>query len=160
MVDITPPNLVADFLLVECRERGEVLTNLKLQKLLYYADGWYSIDRVGGRPLFDEVFQAWVHGPVLPSQYRRFREFKWRPIDVDLDKPADLPERVTMHLSEVIDVFGAETAVSLELMTHRELPWVEARRNLPADTPSVEAISKQTMKTYFQSIDQNEDAEA
>ena len=160
MVDLVSPNQVADFLLVESRERGEVLTNLKLQKLLYYADGWYAVDRVGGRPLFDEVFQAWVHGPVLPSQYHRFKNSKWRPIDVDVARPAGLPHKVAAHLAEVIDVFGSETAVSLELMTHREPPWIEARRNLAEDAISDEPISKLTMKTYFQSLDQNEEVKA
>jgi uncharacterized phage-associated protein len=37
MVDLIAPKHAADFLLVESREQGELLTNLKLQKLLYYA---------------------------------------------------------------------------------------------------------------------------
>lgn len=152
MVDVVSPSQVADFLLLESRERGELLTNLKLQKLLYYADGWYAVVSAGGTPLFAEEFQAWVHGPVLPSQYRRFRECKWRPIETaDLRRP-DLSADVTRHLNEVIDVFGSETAVALELMTHRERPWIEARGGLPADAPSTAPISKQTMKRYFQSL--------
>jgi uncharacterized phage-associated protein len=41
MVDLIAPGIVSDFLLVEGRERGEILTNLKLQKLLYYAQAWH-----------------------------------------------------------------------------------------------------------------------
>ena len=154
MTDALSPSLTADFLLVESRERGEVLTNLKLQKLLYYADGWFSV--VNGRPLFAEDFQAWVHGPVLPSQYRRFKEFQWRPIELDVLRPVGLAKEIVAHLEEIVDVFGSETAVALELMTHREPPWLEARAGLPADAPSNAIISKQTMKAYFQSLEADE----
>lgn len=160
MVDVVSPSKVADFLLLESRERGELLTNLKLQKLLYYADGWYAVDIVGGRPLFDEQFQAWVHGPVLPSQYRRFKEYKWRPIDAEIVSPVDMPGPVAKHLQEVIDVFGSETAVMLELMTHRERPWMEARGGLPSDAPSNALISKITMKQYFESLEHDEESKA
>ena len=154
MTDALSPSLTADFLLVESRERGEVLTNLKLQKLLYYADGWFAV--LSGRPLFGEDFQAWVHGPVLPSQYQRFKDWRWRPIEQDLLRPAGLAKEIETHLEEIIDVFGSETAVALELMTHREPPWLEARAGLPADAPSPAIISKQTMKTYFQSLEADE----
>jgi len=150
MTDALSPQLTADFLLVESRERGEALTNLKLQKLLYYADGWYAV--VSGRPLFAEAFHAWVHGPVLPSQYQRFKDWQWRPIDLDLERPA-IPVGIASHLDEVINVFGCETAVALELMTHREPPWREARVGLPAHAHSTAVISKQTMKAYFQSLE-------
>ena len=157
MLDRLSPDLTADFLLVESRERGEVLTNLKLQKLLYYADGWYAV--VSGSPLFTEDFEAWVHGPALPSQYRRFSHFEWRPIDLDLARP-EVPADVAAHLEEVIDVFGCETAVALELMTHREPPWVEARTGLPSDAPSNNVICKRRMKTYFQSLEADEEVAA
>jgi uncharacterized phage-associated protein len=57
MVDLIAPGLVSDFMLVEGRERGEILTNLKLQKLLYYAQPWHLA--LNDRPLFDEDFEAW-----------------------------------------------------------------------------------------------------
>ncbi|HEY8579643.1 MAG TPA: type II toxin-antitoxin system antitoxin SocA domain-containing protein [Beijerinckiaceae bacterium] len=160
MVDLASPRSVADFLLVESRERGELLTNLKLQKLLYYADGWHAAESPEGRPLFEEVFQAWVHGPVLPSQYRRFKDFKWRPIDLDVATPEGLSPEVRRHLTEIIDVFGSETAVALELMTHREPPWIEARGALAADAPSTAAISKDTMRRYFRFLADDQKAQA
>ncbi len=158
MTDALSPSLTADFLLVESRERGEVLTNLKLQKLLYYADGWFAV--VSGRPLFAEDFEAWMNGPVLPSQYHRFKDWRWRPIEQEVVRPTGLSADILAHLEEVVDVFGSETAVALELMTHREQPWLEARAGLPADAPSSAIISKQTMKAYFQSLDADEKVEA
>jgi uncharacterized phage-associated protein len=148
-----PPFLVADFLLVESRERGEVLTNLKLQKLLYYAQSWYLA--LHGESLFDEDFEAWVNGPVLPSQYDRFRAFQWRPITDEITRPTFADPAIETHLREIINVFGSETAISLELMTHRETPWVEARGSLPPWTPSAEIISKGRMLDFYRSLGAN-----
>jgi uncharacterized phage-associated protein len=146
---ISPAN-TANFLLVECRERGDVLTNLKLQKLLYYAQAWYLALR--DKPLFAEEFQAWVHGPALPSQYQRFKKFEWRPIvEEGISKPKLKDEGSLAHLIEIVDVFGVETASALELMTHNEKPWQEARKGIPIDQISTAIISKESMRLFYQS---------
>lgn len=147
--DFTPQGLVASYLLARSRERGEALTNLKLQKLLYYAQAWHLA--IYDKPLFDEDFQAWVHGPVLPTQYFRFRHSEWRPIE-DAAKKPDFDERSASFLEMILDEFGSETAVSLELMTHRERPWREARGALPKDTKSTAIISKATMKEFYRAL--------
>jgi uncharacterized phage-associated protein len=149
MPDLISPSHVSDFLLVESRERGELLTNLKLQKLLYYAQAWQLA--LHGDPLFKEDFKAWVHGPVLVSQYRRFKDFKWQPLAVDVERP-EITEPIAAHLREIVDIFGVETAVSLELMTHREQPWLEARGDVPMDQPSSERISKGTMLNFYRTL--------
>jgi len=150
MVDLVTPSHVADYLLAESRDRGEVLTNLKLQKLLYYAQAWHLA--LYKKPLFDEDFQAWVHGPVLPSQYRRFSRNEWRPITEQVDRPHFDDADIEKFLNEVIDVFGTETAVSLELMTHRERPWLEARGGIPMDESSQARIDKAVMREYYGSL--------
>lgn len=149
VVDLISPAHASDFLLAESRERGEVLTNLKLQKLLFYGQAWYLA--LKGRELFAENFQAWVHGPVLPSQYRRFRDFQWKPLTVDVARPQP-PEDVANHLVEIVDVFGSENAVALELMTHREDPWRDARGDLPPDRPSTARIDKEAMRAFYRSL--------
>ena len=45
-----------------------------------------------------------------------------------------------------------KSAVSLELMTHRERPWIEARGNLPIDALSSNVITKDSMKKYYQEL--------
>lgn len=146
------PYEIADYLISECRDRGENLTNLKLQKLLYYADAWYLA--LYDEELFSEQFKAWVHGPVLLSQYHRFKPNQWRPITDDIEKPS-LPDELANHLDEIVDVFGTETAVALELMTHRELPWIAARGDLPPTEPSSAVISKETTKQFYRSMHGN-----
>jgi len=145
---ISPKN-TADFLLIECRERGDVLTNLKLQKLLYYAQAWHLA--LQNEPLFFEDFQAWVHGPVLPSQYQRFKKFEWRPIlEENISSPKIKNEKTQAHLVEIVNIFGVETASALELMTHNEKPWKQARKDLPVDQHSTAIISKESMRLFYQ----------
>lgn len=148
-LDLVSPKQVADFLLYESRERGELLTNLKLQKLLYYSQAWHMV--LKGSPLFLEDFQAWVHGPVLPSQYQRFKTFEWRPILEEINSP-QLSSDLSNFLKEIVDVFGSETATALELMTHNERPWQEARQGLPPDVQSTTVISKESMKDFYRSL--------
>jgi len=51
---------VANFFL-----RKKSLTQMKLHKLLYYAQGWH-LGRTG-KPLLDETLGAWTYGPVVSS---------------------------------------------------------------------------------------------
>ncbi len=153
--DIIAPKQVANFLLVECRERGDILTNLKLQKLLYYAQAWFLA--IHGKPLFSEDFQAWVHGPALPSQYKRFKKYEWRPIlEENISPPKITNADISSHLIEIVNVFGVETACSLELMTHNEKPWQAARAGIPKDQPSIAIISKELMRSHYKSQLKNE----
>ena len=145
--ELATPEHVSNFLLTDCRNKGDVLTNLKLQKLLYYAQAWY-LARFDV-PIFSEDFEAWIHGPVLPSQYRRFKTCEWRPIQDYIRAPQALPPKLTKHLNAIISTFGTETATALEMMTHQEMPWLRARRNIPNNSPSRSVISKSSMKEFY-----------
>lgn len=144
--NIDQATVIADYLICECRARGESITNLKLQKLLYYADAWHLA--LYGDTLFEDEFQAWVHGPVLENQYHRFKKHGWRPIADEIAYPI-FSDDIQKHLDEIIDVFGSENGVALELMTHREAPWLEARGELPPTEPSSAKISKERMKAFY-----------
>ena len=126
---------------------GDVPTDLKLRKLLYYAQAWY-LARFG-TPIFAEDFEARLHGPVLPSQYRRFKSSEWRPIQDEIRPPRALPAKLAKHLHAIVTTFGTETAGSLELMTLQEAPWLRARRGVPRTTPSRATISKESMRDYY-----------
>ena len=59
---------VANYFLSLCDEdAGDLISNLKLQKLVYYAQGFHLA--ISGEPLFDEKIMAWEHGPVIPQLY-------------------------------------------------------------------------------------------
>jgi uncharacterized phage-associated protein len=76
---------VANYLVASFRDAGDPLTNLKLQKLLYYAQGWYLA--IHDEALFDERIEAWPRGPVVPPVYGSFKHRQWNPIVDDVNKP-------------------------------------------------------------------------
>ena len=54
-------------------EQGDMMTNLRLQKLLYFAQGWHLARY--GKPLFDDDIEAWQYGPVVPSVYNAYKQY-------------------------------------------------------------------------------------
>jgi uncharacterized phage-associated protein len=101
------------------------LSNLKLQKLLYYAQGnWIARE---GYPLFGDDLQAWAHGPVVPSVYRYFKDFKSSDLDLSDDDNfewSSVDESTTQFLIEVWNTYGQFGAWRLRNMTHGEAPWI------------------------------------
>lgn len=128
------------------RDAGDSITHLKLQKLVYYAQAW-SLALLK-RPLFDEDFEAWAHGPVAPSLYQEFKGNGWEALGLpSVCTPLD--EDTEELLSQVWDVYGQHSAKHLEALTHREAPWLEARGGLPPEVLSSKAISKELMGAFY-----------
>ena len=122
-------------------EEGEVITNLKLQKLAYYAQSaslaFYD------SALFPESLEAWKHGPVVPELYRTYKGYKSSP----LPKTASVSEGVYSAaerelLDGVYAFFGQYAAWKLRDMTHEETPWLEA-------SPTEGVIALSSMRDYF-----------
>jgi uncharacterized phage-associated protein len=114
------------FLLLGSRDQDEELTNLKLQKLVYYAYG-YNLVRNDGQ-LFTDPLKAWKNGPVVPQLWHDFREHGSERLPVDETfRPSSIPDDVREVLDEVWQTYGQLAAWKLRNMTHEEPPWVEAR---------------------------------
>lgn len=100
------------------------LSNLKLQKLLYYAHGYHLANR--GRPLFQDDIQAWSHGPVVRAVYRYFKHVGSDPLLLEegdgFDWP-DVDENTTQFLISIWEQYGGVAAWKLRNMTHEEAPW-------------------------------------
>jgi uncharacterized phage-associated protein len=137
---------IAHYFIWLANETGSYISNLKLQKLVYYAQAWYLA--IYEQPLFDEDFEAWVHGPVIPDLYQKYKSFGWKPILKDVEPPV-FSEEIQGFLEELTEVYFGCDAFELEQMTHREDPWIEARGNLPLDVPCNAMISKESMREYY-----------
>ena len=139
-------DLVADTLIHLARERKlKDLTNLKLQKLLYYAQAWnlaFNDER-----LFAEDIEAWVHGPVVPKVFRRFKALGWKTIEIKVN-PFHGPY-IGPHLKMILIAYGDLGATQLERLTHNEDPWKIARNGIPPDVPSHNVISPKSMKVFY-----------
>jgi uncharacterized phage-associated protein len=72
------PRAVANLLLDLADRDGLAVTNLALQKLLYFAHGYHLIRT--DRPLVGGCFEAWTYGPVHPAVYQAFKGESASPI--------------------------------------------------------------------------------
>ncbi len=143
---------VADyFLKIVDRDSGSSITNLKLQKILYYAQGWHLA--FTGIKLFENKIEAWVHGPVCPEVYKKYSKYGCDSIP---DEPEKISDNFTLEQIEILDkvwgTYGDYDGKYLEELTHEEKPWKEARGSL-ADNESCSAeVSTDTMKNYFKEL--------
>jgi uncharacterized phage-associated protein len=145
---------IAEYFIKLANSTGSFISNLKLQKLVYYAQAWHLA--LHDEPLFREDFEAWVHGPVIPSLYKKYEKFGWHPIEQEVEP--DLPTEVREFLDEVSQEYFACDAYELEQMIHIEAPWNQARDGLPADAPSNSVIRQEWIKEYFQKrVEEKED---
>jgi uncharacterized phage-associated protein len=133
---------VADYIIWSSHESGSFISNLKLQKLLYYVQAWHLA--VFRRPLFPEKFQAWVRGPAIPEIYQRYQGYQWRNIDEEV-KPPDLDSRIVDFMEEVLEEYGPLDARRLEQLACCENPWLTARGDIPIDEPSTATIDEEVM---------------
>lgn len=137
---------IATYFLWLTNDTGSFMSNLKLQKLVYYAQAWHLA--LYDRPLFEEDFQAWVHGPVIPELFEKYQHFSWQPIHQEVHP--DLPEAIVTHLTEVADEYFGCNGYELERMTKAEPPWQQARGTLAPDAIAANVIHKEWMKEYYE----------
>ena len=139
---ISPLN-VTKYLLFKCSFFGDVITNLKMQKLLYFVYVWGLVKK--GEPIFEEKFQAWPNGPVLKSVYNELKQYGAMPIDLDfsnIEKKEDLKNlekslgECKKIVDEVFEKYGSLQAFQLVNITHQEKSWLNAREGLDVDEPS------------------------
>jgi len=138
------------FIALVDEDSGDSISNLKLQKLVYYAQGFHLA--MYGEPLFPERIFAWAHGPVVKELYHAYKQFGAKPIDLNQDFDAGIyDEGLQDFLAEVNTVYGQFTASKLRNMTHNEPPW--------KDTPLGGEISHAAMRQYFKTLLVYDDSE-
>jgi uncharacterized phage-associated protein len=143
-------NVAEYFLSLSKPNSRRSITHLKLQKLVYYAQG-FSL-ALYGETLFKERLEAWIHGPVSPSVYRNYSHFNYNEIPSEKEE-SDFLEILSGKEKELIKLvwkyFGEFTGKELENKTHEETPWLEARGDLPSYVSSNQEIKISTMKQFF-----------
>ncbi|HAS27968.1 MAG TPA: hypothetical protein DCR59_02070 [Dehalococcoidia bacterium] len=124
---------------------GDYISNMKLQKLVYYAQGLHLA--MYDKPLFDDVIEAWTYGPVIHALYNNYKG--------NGDKAIPKPDSINLSiystevrslLDDIYVSLGQFSAWKLATMTHEESPWVNAYRQSPGTT-----ITQLEMKNFFKS---------
>ncbi|MBQ2983134.1 MAG: DUF4065 domain-containing protein [Lachnospiraceae bacterium] len=123
------------------------VSNKKLQKLAYYIYAWHMT--LYGVKIANMRFEAWEHGPVCRNLYNKYRHYGWSKIPTYKGFVLVDDEKIRF-IQSVLNVYGDFSADELEAMTHKELPWIEARSTNVANA----VISDITIKTFY--LGQNE----
>lgn len=144
--------IIADYFLTK-----ETMTPKKLQKIVFYAYAWFialfneeenNITNI----LFDEVPEAWIHGPVFPKLYDKYRDYGWSEIP-KLDKSIKFESNQLNEFLETIwYVFGQYSANNLESMTHQEDPWINARERCTLENPEDNKISIKDIFVFYNEL--------
>ena len=117
---------IANYFLFKAQaDEQELLSNMKLQKLVYYAQGLHLV--VFDKPLFNDSIEAWTYGPVVPRLYHEYKKFDKGGIPpYDGFDPSKIDKVTQDFLDEVYTVFGQFSAIRLMEISHSDKCWKEA----------------------------------
>lgn len=127
-------------------EKGFRLTNLKLQKLVYFAHGWYLA--FTGTPLINESVQSWKYGPVISELYSDLRHYGSDFVTKKISVNETIPETGNEYnfLKDIFDKYGMFSPAELIALTHEEnSPWAQ----FGAGQSSYMEIPNANIQAYF-----------
>ena len=142
-------------------EKQYMISNLKLQKLLYFVQAYFLVQKKDSKPCFHERIEAWDFGPVVPVAYKEFSVYGAMQIPTinsyfEIDKKNyfnskkkrysddNISKKDKKKINEVVDKFGRYAATTLVTLTHSQTPWIEAykkRKN--------REITNESLRNYF-----------
>lgn len=124
---------LANVILDRADEVGHSITNMALQKILYFGHGWYLARH--NQPLINLRFEAWEHGPVIPIIYHQFKAFGDRGITsrstmIDFETGEDkvvtgrISEAISDHIETIVEFYAPKSGPTLSHLSH-EIggPW-------------------------------------
>lgn len=143
--------VVADYIL----QHYGPMSHLKLQKLLYYCQGYHLA--YFDCELFPEDFQAWVHGPVCREVFNNLKENSLLYSDLTYDGIDDTSVVISNSLNsdqisllnDVLSELSKWSGFELENATHQEQPWIDARRGYSPVERCETIISKNLMQEFY-----------
>jgi len=132
------------------QDADDWISNMKLQKLLYYAQGFHLA--LYNEPLFKDDIVAWQHRPVVPELYHALRSDRYGDVLL-IDHCVDMtPIRSNKAVIELLDevwrTYGQFAAWKLRALVWEEPPWKRARD----DWNNGYVITHESMKEYFKTL--------
>jgi uncharacterized phage-associated protein len=147
----SPPNIdvfdIANWFLAKAKSENKSLKHMKLQKLVYFAYGWYYA-YFDQPPLFQEKILAWRHGPVVRELYDRYRHFGGSPITEDVTS-IEFDLHVNVVLDNVWKAYEHYSDIHLSGITHRPgSPWFRAYES----DEWFAVIAPESIRDYFKEL--------
>jgi len=147
---------IADWIVRFRAEAAAPVDPMSLQKLLFYAQAFHLARH--GEPLFQDGFEAWRDGPVVPDVWRRYKDHPTLAILPGMDEPAlpgmdelapQLEPTLEESVTETVDFFSLANAFKLSKATHTEDPWTDARGDCAPHEKSEAPIPMEKIRTYY-----------
>ena len=125
---------VAQYVFTEYKRiTGEVIDEMKLHKLLYFAQR--ESLAITNTPLFEGEFEGWKYGPIC-------REIRGSITpDGILDYDADVSLECKYIINNIIQEYGSLASWKLSELSHKELSWRNARIGLSAGANGSKKLS-------------------
>lgn len=136
--------LISRYIIKRCNEINKSISNLKLQKLLYFVQAEFLVSK--GEPCFFEEIEAWDFGPVVPVVYRKYKIYGSASIPytrgVDSGKILNKDKSL---INGIVDECAKYSAAMLVEVTHAQDPWKKAYKRYQNNK-----ISNDSIKKYFE----------
>lgn len=138
---------IANYVLDRSDAKGRGITNLALQKILYFCHAWMLVEYK--EPLVRHEFEAWEFGPVLPYVYRDFKvhgdgKITTRALSLDVETGqrevarVEIPAGKKEFLDSIIDFYGRLSAFDLVKISHVVGgPWDQVWRHAGTANPGM-----------------------
>ncbi len=165
---------IANYFIQKNKSSPTDLTHLKIQKLLFFAQGWFMANY--NMPLFNESFEAWRHGPVVRSIYHSLSGSGDSIISNEITQPYENdsneltfgapqvdPEdtTVTNFLGRFWQVYAPIHAYRLSELTHAEgTPWRNVYAKYEGCLPYGAEILDSDISAYFSNLKEKAAADA
>lgn len=106
------------------KKNGNLLTNMQIQKLVYFAHIIYAVRNDGDR-LIDEDWFAWTFGPVEKRLYESLRAYGRSPVSEKIPFKKEIVDEKSMKcIKDIYDTYGNVSAYDLSVLTHvKGGPW-------------------------------------
>ncbi len=131
---------IAKYIIQYCRKHAYYISNLKLQKILYFVQAQFLVET--GKPCFYEDIEAWDFGPVVPAVYHEYKYFGSSSI-IDENPPTVCFTKIEKELmNAIIEECSNYSASDLVELTHDQSPWKDAYQKYHNNVISNDAIRR------------------
>lgn len=131
----------------------ESMDQKKVQKLCYYTQAWSMA--LYNKPMINCTFEAWAHGPVCRELWEKLHEHTYYPIPKNTlkDEAIFITDTDALELIErVWETYKEFNGYQLEVLTHQESPWINARGDTPEFQKCTSIISQEDMRAYYRAL--------
>lgn len=137
---------IARYIVWKENENGRPVSNLRLQKLLYFIQAQFI--RVFGDACFSNRIEAWDFGPVVPSVYHKYKRFGSSCIPVENGDNLEFDCSTHEELIEAtLNLCAHYNTSSLVSITHEQDPWKNAYKQFDSE------ITPEAIQDYYRRMD-------